>query len=123
VHYAVELGYVKLQSLVQQFITPCLLYMPMGRSVVMNLQPIRSQIQYLLYGTVAALHYKLVYYLQDKLEISCKLAWAQAAAVTLVRAVVVKRIVVQWLRQLQRLLHYYKLYNFDYGRQNGRVLV
>jgi hypothetical protein len=63
VYHAAELSYIELQSLIQQLVAACLLYVPARRSVVMDLQLIRPQIQHLLYRAVAASHYKLVYYL------------------------------------------------------------
>lgn len=49
VHYATELRHIKLQPLVQQLISTHLLNMPARRSVVIDLQPVRPQIQHLLY--------------------------------------------------------------------------
>jgi hypothetical protein len=88
-----ELGYIKLQSLIQQLIAACLLHVPARRSVVIDLQPVRPQIQYLLYWAVAASHYELVHYLLHQLQTPLGLAVELAAAIALVRTVIIKRIV------------------------------
>jgi hypothetical protein len=74
----------------------------------MDLQPVRPQIQHPLYQAVAASHHKLVYYLLHKLQTPLRPALGLLAAVALVRAIVVER-VVKRLRQLQRLLHDHEL--------------
>ena len=73
-YYTTELGYIELQPLIQQLVATYLLYVPVGRSIIIDLQSIRPQIQHLLYRAVAASHYKLVYYLLYKLQISFRLA-------------------------------------------------
>jgi hypothetical protein len=44
VYYAAELRYAEMQILAQQLILPYLLYMPARRRVVLDLEPVRTQI-------------------------------------------------------------------------------
>jgi hypothetical protein len=121
VHHAAELGYIELQSLVQQLVAACPLHVPARRGVVMDLQPVRPQIQHPLHRAVAASHHELVHYLLHQLQTPLGPAVGLAAAVALVRTVIVERI-VQRLGQLQRLLHNHELGHLNYGRQYWWVL-
>ena len=88
-HYTAELRYVKLQPLVQQLIAARLFYMPARRRVVIDLQPVRPQIQHPLHQAIAAAHYKRVHHLLHKLQTPFTLASGQAA-IALIRTVAVK---------------------------------
>jgi hypothetical protein len=69
--------------------------MLLGRGVIIDLQPIRPQIQHPLHGAMAASYYELVYHLLDKLQIPLGPASALLAAVALVRTIIVKRVLIQ----------------------------
>lgn len=84
------MGHVELQSLTQQLVAACPLYMPPGRGIVIDLQPVCPQIQHPLHWPMAALHHELVYHLLHKLQTPLGLALGLAAAVAFLRAIVVK---------------------------------
>jgi hypothetical protein len=88
VDYAAELRYAEMQLFVQQLVLSHPLYVPTGRGVIMDLQPVRLQVQHPLHRPMTAAFYEPVHHLLHELQISFGAA-SRWAGHTLIHAVVI----------------------------------
>ena len=63
-HHTTELRHIELRLLIQQLVAIALIHVALARGVIIDLQPVYSQIQHLLYGSFGTSNYKLVYHLR-----------------------------------------------------------